>query len=90
MQQGQTPQADPGIPSAAMLAINDLPPADRAPARRMWLTWYAEAMKAGSDVQAARAGATERLLACEWHGRLVVEYDEAQTAHEAGLSEETP
>lgn len=67
-------ETDPGIPSAAMLVINDLPPADRGAARRMWLTWYAEAMKAGSDVQAARAHATERLLACDFFGRLVVEY----------------
>lgn len=65
---------DPGIPSAAMLRIVDLPRADRETVRQMWLAWYSEAMAAGMDRHEARAQATERLLACEFYGGMVVEY----------------
>lgn len=65
---------DPGIPSVAMLRIYELPPADREPARRMWLTWFAEAEAEGMDRQEARGRASARLLACDWFGGTVVEY----------------
>ncbi|MCG3177485.1 MAG: hypothetical protein MOGMAGMI_02459 [Candidatus Omnitrophica bacterium] len=82
---------DPGIPSAAMLRIYDLPPASREPARRMWLAWFAEAEAAGNDRPVSRVRATERLLACEFHGGLVVEYgrgDKVDGSVRARLCEE--